>query len=444
MHRVDILGYKLNYNMVKTQANLSVFIETHGCKLNQADAMKLANEFQDSGFTVSDTSTKADVYILNTCTVTHVADSKARHSIRSFKKQNSNAKVIVTGCYAERAQRELELMPEIDIVMGNMKKKDIVETVIDEFNYNYLTIDTNDSRGFSSSRTRAMLKIQEGCNQICSYCIVPKVRGREKSISLDDLVSNINSFTDIGFKEVVLTGTQLGSYGFDLEGIDLTKMISGILENTDIERLRISSLQPQELTQELISLWEDDRLCPHFHIPLQSGNDYILGKMRRKYTSRMYLEAVENVRNSVENVSITTDVIVGFPGETQAYYEDTRRICEMVGFADMHVFKFSSRPGTSAAYYQDDVVPKVKNERSAELISIGQDSFAKFRQSYHGKKMNVLWETTEKNIVKGSFYSGLTSNYIRVTSNKVKKENSLESVTLMFNTKDPYGSMDIN
>tara|TARA_B110000263_G_C15234033_1_gene476087 strand:- start:731 stop:1207 length:477 start_codon:yes stop_codon:yes gene_type:complete len=158
----------------------------------------------------------------------------------------------------------------------------------------------------------------------------------------------------------------------------------------------------------------------------------------------MYLEAVENVRNSVENVSITTDVIVGFPGETQAYYEDTRRICEMVGFADMHVFKFSSRPGTSAAYYQDDVVPKVKNERSAELISIGQDSFAKFRQSYHGKKMNVLWETTEKNIVKGSFYSGLTSNYIRVTSNKVKKENSLESVTLMFNTKDPYGSMDIN
>ena len=435
---------KSNHNMSNNPLKLSVFIETQGCKLNQADSMKLADEFQNYGFSVSNKKDNADVYILNTCTVTHVADKKARQAIRAFKKKNVDAKVIVTGCYAERAQKELELIPEIDIVMGNIRKKDIVEIVVDEFDYDSYDnpiVDSNDTRNFSTSRTRAMLKIQEGCNQICSYCIVPKVRGREKSVPLDDLVTNINSFIDYGFKEVVLTGTQLGSYGFDLEEMNLVRMISGILEKTNIERLRISSLQPQELTSDLLSLWKDDRLCPHFHIPLQSGNDYILSKMRRRYTSKMYLESVENVRNKVEDAAITTDVIVGFPDENQNHYEDTREICERVGFSDMHVFKFSGRPGTTAFYHKDNVAPEVKNERSTELINIAQYSFAKFRESYDGKQMEVLWEASEDSVSSIKSYSGLTNNYIRVISNKLRNENSLELVELSFDSDNPHGAM---
>jgi len=432
--------------MSTNTSNPLVFIETHGCKLNQADSMKLAKEFTDYGFGLSETKDNADVYILNTCTVTHVADKKARQSARSFKKKNINAKVVVTGCYAERAQNELESIPEIDIVMGNVKKKDIVQTIVEEFNYNSYDIASENPSNylnFNLSRTRAMLKIQEGCNQICSYCIVPKVRGLEKSVHLDTLICNINSFVDNGFKEIVLTGTQLGSYGFDLENMNLTKMIAAILDETKVERLRISSLQPQELTQDLLSLWEDSRMCSHFHIPLQSGNDSILNKMRRRYSAETYLKSVDRVRSSVNDASITTDVIVGFPGEKESQFEDTRKICNSVGFSDMHVFKFSSRPGTTAHYLKDNIDSEIKNERSSILINISQKSFAKFRKSYDGKEMEVLWEINGDTTAKEKSYYGLTNNYIRVKSSTLKKENSLEKVQLYFNANNPYGPMDI-
>ena len=425
-------------------SNPLVFIETHGCKLNQADSMKLAKEFTDFGFVLSETKDNADVYILNTCTVTHVADRKARQSVRSFKKKNTDSKVIVTGCYAERDQNELNAIPEIDMVLGNVKKKDIVKTIIEEFNYdsNDLAFENSSNYlNFNLSRTRGMLKIQEGCNQICSYCIVPKVRGREKSVQLRTLISNINSFVDDGFKEVVLTGTQLGSYGFDLEDMSLTKMVAAILDKTNIKRLRISSLQPQELNQDLLSLWKDKRLCPHFHIPLQSGDDEILTKMRRRYSRETYLASVDRVRSVIDDASITTDVIVGFPDEDQSQFENTRKVCEEVGFSDMHIFKFSSRPGTSAHYFKDNISPEIKNRRSSELIEIAQESYAKFRESYDGKHMEVLWESPESLNSYQQYSSGLTNNYIRVRSDQIEKENTLKSVELTFDDINPYGPM---
>ncbi len=425
-------------------SNPLVFIETHGCKLNQADSMKLAKEFTDFGFVLSETKDNADVYILNTCTVTHVADRKARQAVRSFKKKNTDSKVIVTGCYAERDQNELNAIPEIDMVLGNVKKKDIVKTIIEEFNYdsNDLAFENSSKYlNFNLSRTRGMLKIQEGCNQICSYCIVPKVRGREKSVPLDTLISNVISFVEDGFKEVVLTGTQLGSYGFDLEDMNLTKMLVAILDKTDIKRLRISSLQPQELNQDLLSLWKDKRLCPHFHIPLQSGDDGILTKMRRRYSRETYLASVDKVRSVIDDASITTDVIVGFPDEDQNQFENTRKVCEEVGFSDMHIFKFSSRPGTSAHYFKDNISPEIKNGRSSELIDIAQESYAKFRESYDGKNMEVLWESPESINSYQQYSSGLTNNYIRVRSNQIEKENTLKSVELTFDAINPYGPM---
>ncbi|MBS20373.1 MAG: tRNA (N(6)-L-threonylcarbamoyladenosine(37)-C(2))-methylthiotransferase MtaB [Chloroflexi bacterium] len=425
-------------------SNPLVFIETHGCKLNQADSMKLAKEFTDFGFVLSETKDNADVYILNTCTVTHVADRKARQAVRSFKKKNTDSKVIVTGCYAERDQNELNAIPEIDMVLGNVKKKDIVKTIIEEFNYdsNDLAFENSSKYlNFNLSRTRGMLKIQEGCNQICSYCIVPKVRGREKSVPLDTLISNVISFVDDGFKEVVLTGTQLGSYGFDLEDMNLTKMLVAILDKTDIKRLRISSLQPQELNQDLLSLWKDKRLCPHFHIPLQSGDDGILTKMRRRYSRETYLASVDRVRSVIDDASITTDIIVGFPDEDQSQFENTRKVCEEVGFSDMHIFKFSSRPGTSAHYFKDNISPEIKNGRSSELIEIAQESYAKFRESYDGKHMEVLWESPESLNSYQQYSSGLTNNYIRVRSDQIEKENTLKSVELTFDDINPYGPM---
>ena len=425
-------------------SNPLVFIETHGCKLNQADSMKLAKEFTDFGFVLSETKDIADVYILNTCTVTDVADRKARQAVRSFKKKNTDSKVIVTGCYAERDQNELNAIPEIDMVLGNVKKKDIVKTIIEEFNYdsNDLAFENSSNYlNFNLSRTRGMLKIQEGCNQICSYCIVPKVRGREKSVQLRTLISNINSFVDDGFKEVVLTGTQLGSYGFDLEDMSLTKMVAAILDKTNIKRLRISSLQPQELNQDLLSLWKDKRLCPHFHIPLQSGDDEILTKMRRRYSRETYLASVDKVRSVIDDASITTDVIVGFPDEDQSQFENTRKVCEEVGFSDMHIFKFSSRPGTSAHYFKDNISPEIKNGRSSELIEIAQESYAKFRESYDGKHMEVLWESPESLNSYQQYSSGLTNNYIRVRSDQIEKENTLKSVELTFDDINPYGPM---
>jgi threonylcarbamoyladenosine tRNA methylthiotransferase MtaB len=417
----------------------TVAIETHGCKLNQADSDALAWQFMEAGFDLVSADEAADVYVVNSCTVTHVADRKARHALRAARRRNPDATIVATGCYAQRSPEELRRLEEVDLVIGNADKVSLVRQVVDWRGEATVPCAVgDDAQAFSPrlARTRAMVKIQEGCNQVCAYCIVPRVRGRERSIPPNDVIGEINRHLSRGYKEVVLTGTQLGSYGFDLADTDLVRLLERILIETDVARLRVSSLQPQEISDvgayrkgvgaysctplplryaptPLLELWSDRRLCPHFHLPLQSGSDTVLKRMRRRYTARLYAEAVELVRERIPDVAITADVIAGFPGETDEEFEETYALCQRVGFASMHVFPYSVRPGTSAAHFGDQVASEVKSRRAQALLELAETQEAQFRMRSLGQVRPVLWEEArEANGL--TLWSGLTDNYIRV------------------------------
>ncbi len=393
----------------------TVAVETHGCKLNQADSSVLAAEFVAAGFRLVESHEPADVYLVNTCTVTHVADRKARQALRAARRRNPNATVVATGCYAERAPEALRVLEEVDLVAGNFEKPGLVRQVIEWRKESVTPCADGSDQVERSGRNRAMVKIQEGCDQICAYCIVPKVRGRERSILAGDVVRTIEQYLAAGYKEIVLTGTQLGSYGFDLPDIDLTGLLRFILAETDVPRLRVSSVQPQEISEDLLGLWEDPRLCPHFHLALQSGSDAVLARMRRRYTSREYLETVEMVRDSVRGASLTTDVILGFPGETNDDFRETYELCDRVGFSSMHVFPYSTRPGTSAAHFDGHVDAATKSQRVGELIGLSSKHAHEFRSRSLGITRPVLWE--ERRTHNGADrWVGLTDNYIRVVA----------------------------
>ena len=396
-----------------------VAIETHGCKLNQSDSGGLASEFAEAGFEVVGEDAPVDVYVLNSCTVTHVADSKARRALRSARRRNPRATIVATGCYAQRSPETLRMLDEVDLVFGNTEKSSLVRHVINWGGDEIVPCATGDDLQAISphaARTRAMIKIQEGCNQVCAYCIVPRVRGRERSIPPDEIVAKVNEYVDRGYKEVVLTGTQLGSYGFDLDGIDLTGLIQQILERGGMPRLRVSSLQAHEISIGLLAQWTDDRLAPHFHLPLQSGSDKVLKRMRRRYGRYQFSQAVDSIRKLLPDAAITTDVIVGFPGETEVDFNDTVRLCEEVEFASMHVFPYSSRPGTSASHFDDGVPAETKSERVGRLMELSKKQEVAYRSQFVGTVKPVLWETQ-----KADKWIGLTDNYIRVAANSDQK-----------------------
>ena len=396
----------------------TVAIETHGCKLNQADSGLLARQFVESGFQLVPTDRPSDVYILNSCTVTHVADRKARHALRAARRRNPDATIVATGCYAQRSPDDLRSLEEIDLVLGNVDKATLVRQVV-EWRGGVVTPCAvgAELEVFSPKvmRTRAMVKIQEGCDQVCAYCIVPRVRGRERSIPTDDLVAEINRRVDEGYKEATLTGTQLGSYGFDLKDMNLKRLLERILSETDVARLRISSLQPQDIDTDFLDIWSNPRVCPHFHLPLQSGSDAVLERMRRRYTSRVYEETAELIRQAVPDVSVTADVIVGFPGETDQDFELTYNLCERAGFASMHVFPYSIRPGTSAAHFEGQVDSDTKSRRMQRLLKLAEAQAAEFRKGLLGSVRPVLWEDARD--INGTMaWSGLTDNYVRVVA----------------------------
>ena len=403
--------------MRQVKRDITTFaIETHGCKLNQADSLVLAREFAEAGLTQVREDRPADVYVVNSCTVTHVADRKARQSLRAARRRNPEATIVATGCYAERSPELLRAMAEIDLVFGNVDKARLVEQVVEWRGENVVPCAVGDEADYISpqvGRTRAMVKIQEGCNQVCAYCIVPRVRGRERSIPTDELVGEVSAHVASGYKEVVLTGTQLGSYGFDLADSSLVSLIGTILARTDIERLRVSSLQPKEMTDDLLALWDDERLCPHFHMPLQSGSDAVLKRMRRRYTADEYADTVRRIRGRIPHASVTADAIVGFPDESDKDFQDTYEVCERIGFADMHVFPYSVRPGTSAAHYDSQVAAPVKRERMSALLALAETQAREFRQSSVGMERPVLWESqaVHDSVL---YWTGLTDNYIRV------------------------------
>ena len=392
----------------------AVAIETHGCKLNQADSQSLARRFVSAGYRIVSLADGPDIYVLNSCTVTHVADAKARQALRAARRRNPAMTVVATGCYAQRAPEQLKSIAGVDLVLGNFDKPQIVAQV-QQFRF-VKTVSCAEgteevTAQESLGRTRAMVKIQEGCNQVCAYCIVPKVRGRERSIPPEELVSTVERRVKEGFKEVALTGTQLGSYGFDLPSIGgLKGLIAKILAETRVERLRVSSLQPQEVTSDLLELWRNPRLCPHFHMPLQSGSDSVLRRMRRRYTSEEYHRTVLEIYEAIPHASVTADVIVGFPGETEEDHQQSLELCDGMDLAGMHVFPYSVRPGTSAAHMGPMTRPQVKQRRKVEMLTLAREKAADFRRRALGSVRPVLWERE----VRPGELGGLTDSYMRV------------------------------
>jgi threonylcarbamoyladenosine tRNA methylthiotransferase MtaB len=381
-----------------------IALETLGCKLNQAETESLARELAAAGGCIVSWETEADIYILNTCTVTHVADRKSRQLLRQAHRMNPAASLVVTGCYAERQTEEISRIPGVSLVLSNEEKPDLVNKLIES---GYLPVATSNS--LPNGRTRAFIKAQDGCNRFCAYCIVPYVRGREKSHSSNEVVTEIQARVKEGFREVVLTGTEIGAYAAD--GVCLRDLLERILDTTDILRLRISSLQPQEITPELVDLWQNQRLCPHFHLSLQSGSWSVLERMNRRYTPGEYERAVGQIRTIAPGAALTTDIITGFPGETEAEFADSLTFSRQIAFARIHVFPFSPRPGTDAAMMPGQISEPIKQERSRQMMALAAESAANFHNLFLNTVSEVLWEQ-----IKAGVWSGYTPNYIKVYS----------------------------
>ena len=394
----------------------TIVIETHGCKLNQADSEALARRFVLAGCRVARPGEAADVYVVNTCTVTHQADADARKALRAARRRHPRAVLVAAGCYAQRAPAELARLG-VDLVVGNREKHALVEQVLGVLGAAPVPCATGAEPLAPGllGRTRAFVKVQEGCNQVCAYCIVPRVRGRERSVPPDELVRQVQERVAGGYQEAVLTGTQLGTYGFDLPGASLEGLVRRVLEETAVPRLRVSSLQPQEVTEGLLHLWQEfpQRLCPHFHLPLQSGSDAVLRRMRRRYTTAQYRDAVARIREAVPDAAVTCDLIVGFPGETEEDFEAGLALGREAMLAGMHVFPYSVRPGTSAAHFQPRVEEGVKERRMARALALGRELAVAFRRRSLGQVRPVLWEGVKLSQGRPA-WTGLTDTYLRV------------------------------
>ena len=390
---------------------------TLGCKLNQAETQQAARELEAAGCAVVDRPARADAFLINSCTVTHVADRKARRLIRLAGKLAPGAPVVVTGCYAERGGARLR--DELGaIIVGNAAKREAAGAVLRALDGAERTPRATPGR---AGRTRAFIKIQEGCDDVCAFCIVPYVRGRERAAPIAEVVAAAREREAEGVREIVLTGTQPGAYGRDRsDGANAARLIQALLAGTSIPRIRYSSIQPQDLTPELLACWEDPRLCRHFHLALQSGSDEVLRRMRRRYSARGFLDAVDRIRAAVPGAAITTDVIAGFPGEGEEDFERTLRIVREARFADVHAFPYSPRAGTSGALLEDDVPPQVKRERVARLIAEGGAQARRFREGRIGGVETVLFEREEDGAARG-----LTDTYIPVRAGQSEGAPSL-------------------
>jgi len=437
---------------------MKVAFYTLGCKLNQAETESLANRFSQAGFQLVSPDDEADIYIANTCTVTHIADRKSRHWLRLARRRNPRALIIATGCYAQRSRQELAQLA--DLIVDNKEKEHLLEIVrglpLPTPTSTPATTPTVAGRSplrhceprlrrgeaiypvANSVRTRSLIKIQDGCNSPCTYCIVPRVRPREYSLPASQVIDEVKQKVARGYKEVVLTGTKVGSYKDD--GITLRNLIQHILRETSIQRLHLSSLQPSEISSGFLALWQDERLCRHFHLALQSGSETVLQRMRRSYTLDQYQRTI-NLIKEIPEVAITTDIVVGFPGESDEEFEQSYSFCRQAGFANIHVFPFSPRPETAAARTPEQIKDKVKKERNQRMLELSQSSRHSFCEQFLGQTMPILWE---KETSPGSrIYSGLTGNYIRVFAHSEKPlTNEITPVKLVkFHNQGIWGEL---
>ena len=389
---------------------------TLGCKLNLADSDEIAAGLRGAGFDVVDSVCEADAYVINTCSVTHVADAKSRKLIRSVRRLSPGARVTVTGCFPQSAGFDVVRELGADFVTGT---RDRDKAALVSFLAGGEGRAGTPQTAAPGLRTRAFVKAQEGCNDVCAFCIVPRTRGREESRPVELVAAEVQRAVESGAREVVITGTQLGAWGRDLD-IPLRPhhLIGGVLARTEVARLRFSSLQPQDISPELLALWEDPRLMPHFHLALQSGSEATLARMRRRYTAREFIEAAERIKAAAPGAAITTDVIAGFPGETESEFEETLALCREAGFAKLHCFPYSLRSRTAAARMEGQLSPQVKQERMQRLLALGTELERAFRRQHLGRTRPVLWEfereVREGEEPPGRYWFGHTDNYIPV------------------------------
>jgi threonylcarbamoyladenosine tRNA methylthiotransferase MtaB len=402
-----------------------VALDTLGCKLNQSETETLARQLAGAGYCLVTPDDEFDVYVLNTCTVTGAADAKARHLLRLARRRRPQANLVLTGCVTDASRKNLGKLPGLSLIVPNADKP-LIAVKLAGLGYTPGMADP----GAQTMRNRAFIKVQEGCNNFCAYCIVPYVRDKERSRPPEEVLAEIQQRVVEGYREVVLTGTEIGSYRYLSSG--LAGLIEKILAETEIDRLRLSSLQPHEISVRLLDNWQNPRICPHFHLSLQSGSDAVLARMRRRYTSRVFENAVAQIRGVVKDAAITTDIIAGFPGETDHEFEETAGFCEQTGFARIHVFNYSPRRGTAAAEMPGQVPEKTKKERTRWLLEIARLSAKKYMEIFIGRKLDVLWEQQ-----RGDAWSGYTGNYLRVYSKSAgARGNEITPATLRRLYKD--------
>lgn len=410
---------------------------TLGCKVNSYETEAMEQLFKDASYTVVEFSDQADIYVVNTCTVTNIADRKSRQMLHKAKKKNENAVVVAVGCYVQAAKEALERDEAIDLVVGNNQKKQIVtlvEAYLDNNTCNEAVIDIADDTeyeelaiGSLSEKTRAYMKIQDGCNQFCSYCIIPYTRGRIRSRKKEDILAEVHRLVEKGYKEVVLTGIHLSSFGMDSNSAEeydqainqaqrtpLLQVITEISEVEGLERIRLGSLEPRIITDEFVkTLSKNKKFCPHFHLSLQSGCDTTLKRMNRKYDTTMYYEKCELLREYFDKPAITTDVIVGFPGETEEEFNITEEFLKKVKFAQTHIFKYSKRQGTKASSMENQVDESIKHKRSETLIALDKENSHTYYQSFIGEEDTVLFEEVVT-IKDKTYVVGHTGRYVKV------------------------------
>lgn len=420
----------------------TVAFYTLGCKVNQYETNAMKQKFIEKDYEIVEFEDVADIYVVNTCTVTNMSDRKSRQIIRRAKESNQNSLLVVTGCYAQVAKDELEKIEDIDIVIGNQEKKDIVTFVEEKQKEKIEKIsDILYEKSFAefgsstyTDKTRAVIKVQDGCDRFCSYCIIPYARGRIRSRNPEEVIAEIEKLAKKGIKEVVITGIHLASYGKECNShISLLELLEDINKIDGIERIRLGSLEPTLMTKEFIEgLVKLEKICDHFHLSLQSGCDETLKRMNRRYTAEEFEEGIKIIRDNFPNVSLTTDVIVGFPGETEEEFSKTYGFLERIKFYKMHVFKYSQRKGTKAAVMPNQIAGEVKEERSNKLIELSNKNQKEQNQKYIGKEIDVLFEEQD-----GEYIKGHTTNYIMVyvksedkaledTIRKVKIANALD------------------
>ena len=399
---------------------------TLGCKVNAYETEAMQEMLEQAGYEIVPFKEGADVYIINTCTVTNIADRKSRQMLHRARKLNPDAVVVAAGCYVQ-AQEGKEIDPCIDIVIGNNHKKDLPELLkqyeMEKSGHTeYAMEDINRTKEYEElhltkpgDHTRAYIKVQDGCNQFCTYCIIPYARGRVRSRSMEDVTEEVRTLAENGYKEVVLTGIHLSSYGIDFDKErHLLDLIRAVHQIEGIERIRLGSLEPGIITEEFAeAISKLPKMCPHFHLSLQSGCNATLKRMNRRYTSEEYAERCGILRKYFENPALTTDVIVGFPGETEEEFEASRNFVDSIDFYETHIFKYSRREGTKAAVMPDQVSEGKKSARSAEMIEMGEQKRRAYEESFIGKEVEVL---VEEEIERNGeiFWTGHTKEYIKI------------------------------